>query len=427
MLAARLVEGWACWAILEIFYGGVTVDPWLIRINFLAYTVANCVLLIPQRRQAMSSPVVWIDIIVNLLPMAIAAHWSGGIYSPILAVFVIKIGNYGLIYSVETGIQSLIATAAFATALWLFEGTGLGSSVVIDDVPPLVRQQLSLIFGGLLFVVGCFGALRFFRELADREARLAKALAEQERLYLQSLKDQEHLRQLSRRVVQVGETTMQRVSHELHDDLGQALTAVKMDLGRIDRQLPPDSHLHGQIQETREQVSHVLQSVRNLSQLLRPAVLDDLGLIPAMQSYVSRFAERTGVAVALSAPAAEPRFHQHIEVALYRVMQEALTNVARHAAAHRVDVRLTIDDGTAVLRVIDDGRGFDVRSYLLDSTPKHGMGVLGMRERAEVYGGDLKIESAPGAGTEVELRIPMTPMVGATEGTDYVEDQRLAR
>lgn len=427
MLAARLVEGWACWAILEIFYGGVTVDAWLIRVNFLAYTVANCLLVIPQRRQAMTPAVVWIDIIVNLLPMAIAAHWSGGVYSPILAVFVIKIGNYGLIYSVQTGIHSLIATAVFAAALWLFEGTGLGSSVVIDDVPPLVRQQLSLIFGGLLFVVGCVGALRFFRELADREARLARALAEQERLYLQSLKDQEHLRELSRRVVQVGETTMQRVSHELHDDLGQALTAVKMDLGRIDRQLPSDSQLRGQIQETREQVGLVLQSVRNLSQLLRPAVLDDLGLVPAMQSYVTRFAERTGIAVTLSAPQVETRLPQPIEVALYRVMQEALTNVARHAAARRVDVRLAFDSGSAILRVKDDGCGFDIQSYLLESTPKHGMGVVGMRERAEVYGGDLKIQSAPGEGTEVELRIPMTPMTVPMEGKDYAEDQSLAR
>ncbi|MBI3781867.1 MAG: sensor histidine kinase, partial [Deltaproteobacteria bacterium] len=359
------------------------------------------------------------DIIANLLPMATAAHWSGGIYSPLLAVFVLKIGNYGLIYSVQVGVWSLIVTAILAAGLGVWGGSG---SIV--ELPEVVRQQLTLAFGALLFIVGCIGALRFFRELGDRESRLAGALREQERLYQQSLRDQQHLRQLSKRMVQISESTMQRVSHELHDDLGQALTAVKMDLGRFDRDLPADSPLHGQIQETREQIAQVLQSVRTLSQLLRPAVLDDLGLIPAIRSYCSRFGERTSIPINLSLPPAETRLPQPIEVAVYRVLQESLTNVARHAAARRVDIQLTVDVSNARLTVEDDGCGFDTGQQLDAALENHGMGLLGMRERAEVYGGRLSIESQPRRGTRVTLSVPLAGAELVEES--HVENQRVA-
>ena len=419
MLMARLLEGGACWAILLLYYSGVTVPGWAIHVNFAIYAVANCVLFGIHRRRLMTPALVWADIIANLLPMATAAHWSGGIYSPLLAVFVIKIGNYGLIYSVEVGVWSLIATAVLAAGLGIWGGAGN-----IVELPEVVRQQLTLAFGALLFIVGCVGALRFFRELGDRETRLGAALREQERLYQQSLRDQQHLRQLSRRVVQVSEATMQRVSHELHDDLGQALTAVKMDLGRLDRDLPADSPLHTQIQETREQIAGVLQSVRTLSQLLRPAVLDDLCLIPAIRSYCSRFGERTALAIGLSLPPAETRLPQPIEVTVYRVLQESLTNVARHANARRVDIQLAADESNATLTVSDDGCGFEAIEHLEAPSENRGMGLVGMRERAEVYGGKLTIESQPSRGTRVVLSVPLAGAELIEES--HAEDQRVA-
>jgi signal transduction histidine kinase len=425
MLVARLLEGGASWAILLLYYAPFTASVWVIHLNFAFYTAANCIMFIAHRRRLMTPTLVWVDIIVNLLPMAAAAHWSGGLYSPLLAVFVLKIGNYGLIYSVQVGVWSLIATSILASGLWIGGHAGWGAARNISQVPEPVRQQLTLAFGAMLFIVGCIGALRFFRELGDRESRLAYALREQERLYQQSLLDQQHLRQLSRRVVQVSEATMQRVSHELHDDLGQALTAVKMDLGRVDRELPPESPLHQQIQETRDQITNVLQSVRNLSQLLRPAVLDDLGLIPAIQSYCSRFAERTSLAVNLYLPAAETRLPQPIEVAIYRVMQEALTNVARHAAARKVDIHLATDGYTVALEVADDGCGFDTAARSDAPAANRGIGLLGMRERAEVYGGQLVITSRPGNGTQVTLRVPLAASVDVVENI-HVQDHRVA-
>jgi len=209
----------------------------------------------------------------------------------------------------------------------------------------------------------------------------------------------------------------------LHDDLGQALTAVRLDLGLVARELPAGDPLRSRVTEAREQIGSVLQSVRSLSQLLRPAVLDDLGLVPAMQSFIARFGDRTGIAVTVDAPPPETRFPRPVEVALYRVLQEALTNVARHANARHVGVRLRVDSERAELEVHDDGCGFDAKTFLQSPTPDYSMGVIGMRERVATYGGRFEIESQPGNGTRIALAIPLVEAAESDE--DYGEDSRL--
>jgi len=266
---------------------------------------------------------------------------------------------------------------------------------------------------------------RMFQLLQDREARLAEAVQDKDRLYQESLRYQRNLQSLSRRMMQVSERTMQRIAHELHDDLGQALTSVKMQLGLIERSVPEESALRPSLAEARNQVGGLLQSVRQLSQLLRPAVLDDLGLVPAMQSYVGRFTARTEIAVALDCPPTETRFPAPIEVALYRVLQEALTNIARHAEAHRVAVTLIATDEHVTLRITDDGRGFDADTYLENPPAGHGMGVLGMRERVATYGGKFVIRSQPGQGATVELTISLTEPIQELDD-DHGENTRLA-
>jgi signal transduction histidine kinase len=266
---------------------------------------------------------------------------------------------------------------------------------------------------------------QMFQLLQDREARLAEAVQDKDRLYQESLRYQRTLQQLSRRMMQVSERTMQRLAHELHDDLGQALTSVKMQLGLIERSLPPESTIRPSLSEARAQVGELLQSVRHLSQLLRPAVLDDLGLVPAMQSHVGRFSERTGIGVRLHCGSPDTRLPAPIEVALYRVLQEALTNIARHADARHVDVQLTIDAEAASLRIRDDGRGFDAATFFENPPSGHGMGVLGMRERVATYGGQFEIHSRPDEGTTVELSIPVAQPLPDSEH-DYGEDSRLA-
>jgi len=424
ILIVRLLEGAACWGIVYGAFSGVTVPAWAVHLDFVVYGVANLLLFVPQRGERMTPALVWVDILVNLATMGVAAHWSGGIYSPLLPVFVIKIGSYGLIYGVDVGLHSLVATGGAAVVLALVERAGLAPSEQLEQVPPLVRQRLSLAMAALIFAIGVEGFFRFFRVLQDRETRLAQAMEEKDRLYQESLAHQHDLRQLSRKVMEVSEATMRHLARELHDDLGQALTAVRMELGLLDFELPAESAARQRIREARAQIGAILQGVRNLSQLLRPAVLDDLGLIPAMQSYIAGFGERTGVLVHLTVPPPETRLSRSLEVALYRIMQEALTNVARHARARRVDVQLHVAGDALTLCIADDGCGFDATA-LRSPPPGHGMGLIGMRERVAVYGGELVIASHIGSGTRVELSI--SRLDGSADGSqdDDGEDTRL--
>jgi signal transduction histidine kinase len=422
ILLLRLTEGLGCWVILYWFFRDVTVSGWVVDLVFAAYLAANVLLYFPQRREAMTPTLVWLDLAVNLLTMAAAANWSGGLYSPLMAGFVIKIGTYGMIFGVDVGLQSLVGTGLLAIGLAIIQNTGLGAADAIENVPLIVRERLTIAFAGVIFTVGCIGAMRFFRILEDRERRLAEAIREMDRLYHESLRHQQHLRHLSRRMMQVSEHTMRRLARELHDDLGQALTAIKMDLGFVDRELPGDSPVRPQVRQARNQVVAVLQSVRNLSQLLRPAALDDLGLVAAIQSYIRNFSERTRIVVSLSAPTTEMRLPPPIEVALYRVLQEALTNVARHAAARHVDVELDVSETAVTLSVVDDGRGFDAATALQSQIYDRGLGVIGMRERVALYGGRFAIESRPGEGTRVELTISL-PFEAPED--ERAEDSRL--
>lgn len=406
MLLARIIEGLAVWGILEWFYAAAIRQLWVSRAVFVLYLLINCILVLPQRRRAVTPLLAWFDIIGNLAPMAAAAHWSGGLYSPILPIFVIKIGNYGLIYSVATGIRAAFATVVLVATFWLTSHLGIGPSAELHLVPESTRQRLTLSFGAFLFVIGSYGALRFFGEISDRERRLVEALEEQRRLYEQSLQDRERLRQLSQRMVDVSEAVMQAVSRELHDDLGQAITAARLDLNRIERELPQRPELQQQVREVRQQLATILENVRNLSQMLRPAVLDDLGVNATLESYALRFGDRSGIRVDVRLPRTEPKLSREVQLTLYRTLQEALTNVARHARARTVTVALEEEADRVRLKIRDDGQGFtSEEGNNLAKSP--GLGITGLRERAELYGGRLLVTSNPGQGTEVLVELPV--------------------
>jgi len=426
ILAVRLVEGAVCWFVLFLYFRDVSVSHWAVDLNFAAYALANVILFVAHRRQALTTGLVWLDIIANMLPIATAAQWSGGIYSPLLPAFVMKIGSYGLIYGADIGVQSLAAIGAIALVLTAGRRLGIGPASAAEPIPLFVRMRLTLAFSGFICAVACGLGMRTFRILQDRETRLAEAVGEKDRLYQESLRHQEDLRRLSRKMMEVSEQTMRQLARELHDDLGQALTAVKIQLGFIDRELPGNSPLRTQVGEARDQIGTVLQSVRNLAQLLRPAVLDDLGVVAAMQSYVASFSERTRIPVELETPPPETRLPRRLEVTLYRVLQEALTNVARHARAEHVRVQLQVTNGTVRLQIADDGCGFDGARTLHLQSQEHGMGVIGMRERVANYGGRFVIVSQPGAGTSVELVIRLAePAAVEEEDESHAEDSRL--
>jgi signal transduction histidine kinase len=424
LLVVRLLEGAACWGILCWFYAGVTVSAWAVHLSFAAYGVANVAFFFVHRRMALNAARVWLDLGANLLPMGAAAYWTGGVYSPFMPLFVVKMAAYTVVYGADVGWQSLGTTAMIALGLVVIQHVGFGRANTVGLVPLASRQHLHLAFELLAYGIMVGAALRFFRILHDHERRLAITAHEKEQLYETSMQQQAQLRRLSQRMMRVSERTMRRLARELHDDLGQALTAVKMDLGLIERQLDGDSETCSRLREARNQIGAVLQEVRHLSQLLRPAVLDDLGLVPAVQSYIARFSRRTGIPVELDSPAAETRLPRSLEVALYRVLQEVLTNVARHANAEHVNVRLDVTDQAATLQITDDGHGFDAAAFLRSPPAGHGMGVIGMQERVAGYGGQFAIESQQGAGTRVELSIPLNEPIEDLED-DHGEDPRV--
>jgi two-component system sensor histidine kinase UhpB len=194
------------------------------------------------------------------------------------------------------------------------------------------------------------------------------------------------------------EAERKRVAQELHDEVGQALTAVMLQLSRVAKRAPHD--LEDELREAQETTRASLDDVRRIAKQLRPEALDDLGLVPALVALATTFAERTGLRVHRYFDEGLPTLAPDAELALFRVAQESLTNAARHSGTSRIDLWLESAEEDVLLRVRDYGQG-------LDGT-RPGSGIRGMRERALLIGGDLTIETTAAGGTEVRLRVPGT-------------------
>lgn len=193
------------------------------------------------------------------------------------------------------------------------------------------------------------------------------------------------------------EDERKRVAQELHDQIGQALTALMLQIGRLAKDAPEE--LRAELDEAVETTRSSLDDVRRIAKQLRPEALDDLGLLPALNALVASFSERTGLRIHTSLEDTLPALGPDAELVIFRVAQESLTNAARHAETSRVDLSLESGPAEIVLRVRDHGHG-------LDGTPAGG-GIRGMRERALLVAGDLAIAAPSGGGTEVTLTIPI--------------------
>jgi signal transduction histidine kinase len=211
---------------------------------------------------------------------------------------------------------------------------------------------------------------------------------------------QDRLRALAGGILQAREEEARRIAHELHDEAGQLLASVHIALDNLIQQVPEWA---GTIQELHRLLDRVEGQLRQLSRELRPTILDDLGLAPALEWLAQGLGQRTGLTVTVDAHV--ERLPSVIETALYRIIQEALTNASRHAQARSIAVEVR-EDGPIILAVVrDDGEGFDVEAALA-RRGERGLGLIGMRERVEALGGQFMIRSAPGSGTEVSIRIP---------------------
>ena len=228
-------------------------------------------------------------------------------------------------------------------------------------------------------------------------------VTERKRAERELRQSREQLRQLSASLQAVREEEKTRISRELHDELGQALTGLKMDLAQLVSQLKPEQETAiGQAGAMKKLIENTVASVRRIATELRPLMLDDLGLLATIEWLVNDFATRSGIAVDLALPEEEFEFDPELSTALFRVLQESLTNVARHAGADRVRIMLSGTERDVRLTVDDNGKGIETS---LEGTPKT-FGLLGMRERASMLGGELTVRSNPGAGTSIVMIVP---------------------
>jgi PAS domain S-box-containing protein len=217
-------------------------------------------------------------------------------------------------------------------------------------------------------------------------------------------KSQEELRELGAAAHSIREQEQRRVARELHDELGQALTALKMDVAWLGAQLREgEDAVARKLGAMQAMLDGTVAATRRISADLRPLMLDDLGLIPAAEWLVQNFSERSGIRCELEIGAPDLELQDPQASALYRILQESLTNVARHAKASQVEVRLDRTGGAVTLRVRDDGRGFSVN----EARKGKSYGLLGLRERTYLLGGEVRIDSEPGKGTTIEVSVPL--------------------
>ncbi len=231
-------------------------------------------------------------------------------------------------------------------------------------------------------------------------------------LLAQSRRMQEQLRLLSRQLLSAQEDERKKISRELHDVIAQTLTTINVRLTALKKEASLNTEGLGKsIAHTQLLVQQSVDIVHRFARELRPAILDDLGLIPALHTFMKSFREQTGIHVSLSSFAAIEHVNGDKRTVLYRVAQEALNNVARHAQASEAVVRIQKLDGCICMRIKDNGKGFH-QEHLSHGRKNKRLGLLGMRERVEMVNGSFTIESAPGKGTLIQAQIPLTAARG---------------
>jgi signal transduction histidine kinase len=233
----------------------------------------------------------------------------------------------------------------------------------------------------------------------DEDVRLAEAFASRAAVAVDL--SERVARDALRQVVSAQELERLRLARELHDETGQALTSILLKLKSIEDEGDP-ARLADATADLRELVVTTLQDVRALAVELRPKALDDFGLVSAIERLVETFREQTGMEVDLEPRLGTERLPREIETTLYRITQEALTNVVKHARATRVSIVLTRRDGAVSAVIEDDGRGIGT-----DEPTGDGLGLVGMRERVALVGGRLVVESPPGGGTTLSIEVPI--------------------
>lgn len=345
------------------------------------------------------------DAILSVTPEGVITSWNAGAE---------RIFGYAADEAIGHSIQILIPADQHHEKAWLRASLHGAPSVHAYDAVRLTKDgrciDVSVTLSPIKDAAGrVIGVSKIIRDVSDRQR--AQVLLRQSHEALET-KVQERtaelsaanysLRKLSSRLMQVQEEERSRLARDLHDEIGQLLTALKIDLQFI-------QHAEARLQEARplsdslELVDQLLTQVRTLALDLRPSILDDLGLVSALRWYANRQAERNSWILSFSAEGITGRIPVSIEVACFRVVQEALTNVAKYAKAKHVQLKLWRHAQDVVLLIDDDGVGFDVMLARQRAEGGHTIGLLGMEERVRLAGGTLSVTSSPGHGTKLHL------------------------
>jgi PAS domain S-box-containing protein len=233
---------------------------------------------------------------------------------------------------------------------------------------------------------------------------ILRDVSERVRAEIELRESKDELKELASAASSAREQEKMRIARELHDELAQAMTGLKMDLSMVRMTTPqPSAQLAARLDKMDREIDGTIAAMRRIAADLRPLALDDLGLVPALESLVKSFQQRSHVRCELAVSHPDFALRETHATAVFRIVQEALTNVAKHAKANQVEVTIMGGDGDLVVTVRDDGVGFAV-----DAARKpNSYGLLGLRERAYLLGGHARLTSEPGGGTEVEVRLPL--------------------
>ena len=235
-------------------------------------------------------------------------------------------------------------------------------------------------------------------------------IAERQRAEEELRKSRDQLRALAARLQSVREEERTYIAREIHDELGQACTAIKMDLALIGRKLTKrQTALRAKVDSSIQLVDGTIVTLRRIASELRPRTLDDLGLPAALEAQAQEFESRTGIHCSVTLPESPLTLDTDRSTAIFRIFQESLTNVARHAHATRVEARLRRENDRIIFQVFDNGTGFDPEV----AKARKSLGLIGMQERALLLNGDFKTEGMPGSGTTMTLTIPLAPLIAA--------------
>jgi len=246
-------------------------------------------------------------------------------------------------------------------------------------------------------------------EIALEVANSVAVALNNARLRATITKHGQDLQQLSAKLIRAQEDERKRISYELHDEMGQILTAITFNLAAIDNDIARNSTnlAEEKLEDTQTMVENLMAQVRSLALELRPTMLQDLGLVPTIRWYVNTLTKRRGITIQFKTHNVDGRFSEDVETALYRIIQEALTNISRHSEASHVHLNLSCQDSNISATIEDNGIGFEVDQILTFASEGKGVGLVAIRERVAALDGRFDIHSAPGLGTRLSVRLPI--------------------